>query len=99
LEECVVSSEQCRKLLSSEYVVYLKVSIPTQLERMKHGRVPSLPIEDMKNFLEKQHHERDALYEEVATTVVESAGYSDEASEIDKIVEQDVNKVMSTLEK
>ena len=99
LEECVVSSEECRKLLSSEYVVYLKVSIPTQLERMKNGRVPSLPVDNMRNFLEKQHSERDAFYEEVATLVVESVGYSDEASEINKIVEQDVNKVMKALGK
>lgn len=99
LEECVVSSEQCRKLLSSEFVVYLKVSIPTQLGRMKNGRVPSLPVDDMKNFLEKQHRERDAFYEEVATLVVESVGYSDQASEINKIIEEDVNKVMKALGK
>ncbi len=98
LEECVVSSEQCRKLLSSEYVVYLKVSIPTQLERMKTGRAPSLPVEDMKSFLEKQHSERDSFYEEIATLVVESAGCADDASEINKIVEQDVNKVMQAIE-
>ena len=99
LEECVVSSEQCRKLLSSEFVVYLKVSIPTQLSRMQNGRVPSLPVDDMKSFLEKQHHERDAFYEEVATTVVESVGYSDDALEINKIIEEDVNKVMKALGK
>jgi shikimate kinase len=99
LEECVVSSEQCRKLLSSEFVVYLQVSIPTQLGRMKHGRVPSLPIKDMKNFLEKQHHERDAFYEEIATLVVESVGYSDQISEVNKIVEEDVNKVMHMFDK
>lgn len=99
LEECVVSSEQCRKLLSSEYVVYLKVSVPTQLDRMKNGRVPSLPVEDMKNFLEKQHRERDAYFEEVATLVVESVGSPDQASEINKIVEQDVNHVMKALGK
>jgi len=97
LEECIASSEQCRKLLSSEYVVYLKVSIPTQLERMKHGRVPSLPVDDMKSFLEKQHRERDAFYEEIATTVVESIGYSDQASEINKIIEEDVNKVIMVI--
>ncbi len=50
LEECVVTSEHCRKLLSSEYVVYLKISIPMQLDRMQGGRVPSLPVENMKNF-------------------------------------------------
>ncbi|STY29166.1 shikimate kinase [Legionella wadsworthii] len=97
LEECVVSSEQCRKLLSSEYVVYLKVSVETQLERMEHGRTPSLPVENMKNFLLKQHQERDAFYEEVATLVVESLGFSDQTSEINKIIEQDVNKVLNDI--
>lgn len=98
LEECVVSSAQCRKLLSSEFVVYLKVSIPIQLSRMENGRVPSLPVEDMKNFLEKQHRERDAFYEEVATLIVESVGSSDHTSEINKIIEEDVNKVIKALE-
>ena len=97
LEECVVSSEQCRKLLSEEFVIYLKVSIPTQLERMKNGRVPSLPVDDMKNFLEKQHRERDHFYEEVASLVVESEGFSDQLSEINKIIDEDVNKVMQSL--
>ncbi|RUR14188.1 shikimate kinase [Legionella sp. km772] len=99
LEECVVSSEQCRKLLSSEFVVYLKVSIPTQLSRMENGRVSSLPVDDMKSFLEKQHSERDAFFEEIATLIVESVGSSDQVSEINKIVEEDVNKVMMALEK
>ncbi|KTC65691.1 shikimate kinase (plasmid) [Legionella adelaidensis] len=99
LEECVVLSEACRKLLSSEFVVYLKVSIPTQLDRMKNAQAPSLPVADMKIFLEKQHAERDGFYEEVATLIVESTGYSDEIAEINKIVEQDVNKVMQALEK
>lgn len=98
LEECVVSSEQCRKLLSSEFVVYLKVSIPTQLERMKNGRASSLPVADMKSFLEKQHKERDAFFEEVASLVVESVGFSDQISEINKIIEEDISKVMKAFE-
>lgn len=99
LEECVVTSEQCRKLLSSEFVVYLQVSIPTQLGRMKNGRVPSLPVDDMKSFLEKQHRERDAFYEEVATLIVESSGDSDQVSKINKLIEENVTKVMKALEK
>ena len=91
-------SEQCRKLLFSEFVVYLKVSVPTQLGCMKNGRIPSLPVDDMKNFLEKQHHERDAFYEKVATLIVESVGYSDQVSQINKIIEEDINKVMKALE-
>lgn len=98
LEECVVSSEQCRKLLAPEFVVYLKVSIPTQIVRMKNGRVPSLPIENMEHFLEKQHQERDGFYDEIATLIVESVGSSDNPSEIDEIVNADVNKVMKALE-
>ena len=99
LEECIASSEQYRKLLFPEFVIYLKVSIPTQLERMKTGRIPSLPMDDMQRFLEKQHHERDAFYEEIATLIVESVGSSDQVSEINQFVEADVNKVMQALGK
>ena len=99
LEECAISSEQCRKLLSSEYVIYLKASIPTQLERLNMGRVPSLPVNDMKAFLEKQHRERDAFYEEVANLVVETTGTSDQTSEVNKLVERDVNVAMKALGK
>jgi shikimate kinase len=98
LEECVISSEHCRKLLSSEFVIYLKVSIQTQLGRMKNGRISALPVDDMKNFLEKQHRERDAFYEEVATLIVESVGHPDHISEITKLIEEDVNKVMKALD-
>lgn len=97
LEECAITSEQCRKLLSSEFVVYLKTSVSTQLGRMKNGRIPSLPIDDMKDFLEKQHRERDAFYEEVATLIVESTGSSDQDEEINQIIDADVNKVLQEL--
>ncbi len=87
LEESVIATEENRKLLSSEFVVYLKVSVPTQLERMKGGRVPLLPIADMKAFLNKQHVERDHLFEEVATLTIDSVS-----------VDDDVNKIMKALE-
>ncbi len=94
-----MSSDHGRELLSSEFVVYLKVSISTQLSRMKNGRVSSLPVDDMKRFLEKQHRERDAFYEEIATLIVDSVGSSEQVSEINKIVEEDVNQVMKALER
>lgn len=65
---------------------------------MKYGRVSSLPIDNMKDFLERQHQERDPFYEEVATLIVESEGYSDQISEINKIIDEDVNKVMKAIE-
>ena len=83
MEESVIATEENRKLLSSEFVVYLKVSVPTQIERMKGGRIPLLPIPDLKAFLDKQHLERDSLFEEVATLVIDSVS-----------VEEDVNKAM-----
>jgi len=88
MEESVVATEENRKLLSSEFVIYLKVSTSTQLERMKGGRTPLLPIADMKAFLEKQHNERDHLFEEVATLTIDSIS-----------VEDDVNKIIKALEK
>ncbi len=99
LEEYVVLSEHCRRLLSSEFVVYLQVSIPTQLGRMQGGRVPALPVEDMKEFLQIQHDERNAFYEEVATVVIESVGSSHQAPDINKNIEDHVNKVIKALEK
>ncbi len=88
LEESVIAAKENRKLLSSEFVIYLKVSVSTQLERMKGGRVPLLPITDMKAFLEKQHNERDHLFEQVAKLTIDSIS-----------VEEDVNKIMKALEK
>jgi shikimate kinase len=87
LEEGVIATEKNRKLLSPEYVIYLKVSTPTQIERMKNGRTPLLPIANLNEFLDKLHRERDGSFEEVATLIIESIS-----------VEEDVNKVIKALE-
>ncbi len=86
MEESVIATEENRKLLSSEFVIYLKVSVPTQIERMKGGRISLLPIPDLKAFLDQQHLERDSLFEEVATLAIDSVS-----------VEEDVNKAMGAL--
>jgi len=86
LEEAVVATQENRELLSSEFVVYLKVSVPVQIERMKGGRIPLLPIADLKTFLDQQHLERDSLYEEVASLTLESVS-----------VEEDVIKIIETM--
>ncbi|WP_347251996.1 shikimate kinase [Legionella sp.] len=86
MEEAVVASEENRTLLSSQFVVYLKVSTSVQIERMQGGRAPLLPIADLKAFLDKQHLERDNLFEEVATLAIEPTS-----------VEESVNKVIESL--
>jgi shikimate kinase len=67
----IVSSEKNKQLLSSEFVVYLKVSTPVQLERTAHNPGPLLPT-DRKAFLDKLHHERDGIYEKAASFSVNS---------------------------
>lgn len=86
LEEAVIATEENRKLLSSEFVVYSKVSTPVQIERWSDGRIPLLPIADRKAFLDKQHHERDSLFEEVATLSIDSIS-----------IEKDVEKIIKNL--
>lgn len=83
LEESVIATKENRKLLSSQFVVYLKVSTHTQIERMQGGRSPLLPIADLEAFLDNQHLEQDSLFEEVATLTIESIA-----------VEEDVNKIL-----
>lgn len=86
LEEAVIATEENRKLLSQEFVVYLKVSTSMQLERMRGGRIPLLPITDLKAFLDAQHRERDHYFEEVASLVVDSIS-----------VDEDVRKIVEAM--
>lgn len=80
LEEGVVTSEENRKLLSDEYVVYLKISLNEQLAKWDQGRCPLLPIADVKTFLQTQHQERDDLYQAVATIAIDSRSVDENVS-------------------
>ena len=86
MEEAVIATEKNRKLLSSEFVVYSKVSTQQQVERMSEGQPPVFPIADPKAFLDKQHRERDSLFEEVATLTIELNS-----------VQEDVNKIIKAI--
>lgn len=88
MEEAVIATEKNRKLLSSEFVVYLKVSTPVQIERMQGGRIPLLPIVDLKSFLDKQHLERDRFFEEVATLTIDSISVEEDVLKITKALEE-----------
>lgn len=71
----IVCDEKNRQLLSYGFVVYLKVSLPIQLERLSRHPLPlGIPLvnSDVNIFLEKLHHERDGLYEKMAELVVDS---------------------------
>lgn len=66
----IVCSLKNKQLLSSEFVVNLKVSTPIQLERTTHN--PLLAVDDLKLFFDKLHKERDDLYNEVSRFSVDS---------------------------
>ncbi len=70
MEDGVITTEKNRKLLSSEFVIYLKVSTSVQIERTSYGLPPLFPIADQKTFFDKLHLERDHLFEEVATLIM-----------------------------
>jgi shikimate kinase len=65
-DDSIICHQKNQELLSSEFVVYLKVSLDVQLDRIAHNR-PLLPTADYKTFLNKLRQERDDLYEQVAS--------------------------------
>lgn len=67
----VICNEKNRKILSSEFTVYLKVSTAVQLERTLRNPDPLLLDTEMRTFLDKLHEERDDLYDQVATLTVD----------------------------
>lgn len=70
-DDTIIDSEESQQLLSKEFTIYLKVSIPVQLERISHNR-PLLPQENYQDFLDKMHQKRDALFEKVASSTLSS---------------------------
>lgn len=94
-DDTIVLSPKIKQLLSSEYVVYLKISTPLQLERMSQSSFPAFPLlsdSDRKAFLDKLHRERDSLFEELAKLTVDT--------KVDtKSLENDLNIILKDLEK
>ena len=67
-DESIICDEKARELLKSEFTVYLKVSVPVQLERISEGDYrPLLPVDNFAALIDKLHDERDGLYEQVAS--------------------------------
>jgi shikimate kinase len=84
----IVCNEKLRQLLINEFVVYLQVSIPIQIERTSRQPAQLLLVTDKKIFLDKLHHERDDLYAQVATVTINSD---------DNALEEHVMRVMKTI--
>ena len=65
-DENIICDEKARKLLKSEFTVYLQVSPSVQVERLSDYR-PLLPVDNFESFLEQLHDDRDSLYEQVVS--------------------------------
>lgn len=67
-DESIICDDKARELLKSEFTVYLKVSVPMQLERIAEGNYrPLLPVDNFASLIDKLHDERDGLCEQVAS--------------------------------
>lgn len=86
----IVCSEKNRQLLSKEFTVYLKVDASTQIERLARRDAPLLRIDDVKKFLNTLHDERDGLYEEVASLLIDTN---------DNDVDKHIANILSTVSK
>ncbi len=84
----IVLGKKNRQLLSAEFAVYLKVSIPVQTLRLARQAEPLLEAGNHKDFLNKLHLERDKYYEQVSGLIVNS-----DNSQLDKHVANVINKI------
>lgn len=72
----IICLEKARQLLAGEFVVYLKASTATQIARIARNSLPLLPIDNIHSFFERLHQERDHLYEETATLIIDTDNHA-----------------------
>jgi shikimate kinase len=68
----IICAEKNRKLLSSEFTVFLDVSTPVQISRTSRNNTPLLPVPSLDMFFDKLHAERDTLFEQIAILTINS---------------------------
>ena len=73
----VISEQNRRRLARRGKVIYLRVSIDTQLERTSYDRKrPLLQTEEPRARLEALKKQRDPLYREIAELILDTDHYS-----------------------
>src|SRR3990167_176466 len=68
----ILCSEENKKMLSSEFLVYLTVKKDVQKERRIRNSSPLLN-DDLDTFLKQLHLERDKLYEQLASITIDTS--------------------------
>lgn len=85
----IACNEKNRKLLSSEFVVYLKVSTQVQLDRTTPRNPVPLLNTSIKDFLDKLHQERDIAFDEISSLSIDTD---------DNALEEHVSKILKSLD-
>jgi shikimate kinase len=90
----VVCSDKLCERLSSEFVVYLTVSMPVQMERTSSQSEFLLSKLGREALFEKLHQERDALYQKVSNMHVNSddSALEEHVARIMKMIPDDTSK-------
>ncbi|QLZ67321.1 shikimate kinase [Legionella sp. PC1000] len=70
-DSSVVLSLKNRQLLRDEMTIFLDVSTPVQIDRTARNTTSLLPISSLSDFFDQLHDERDNLYKEVATLIIQ----------------------------
>lgn len=66
----MICDEKIRQLLAEEFLVYLQVSTPIQLDRTSRHPAPLLLVSDTKIFFDKLHAERDDYFSQSASMTI-----------------------------
>jgi shikimate kinase len=88
----IIADENNRSLLASEFTVYLQVSLPVQLLRLKRHSKPLLLNNDLESFLSILHMKYNALNEQVAKITINSDDHALEQHTSNIIARMDRDK-------
>lgn len=89
-----VCSDKLCEILSSEFVVYLMVSMPVQISRTSPQAEFLLSKLDRKSLFEKLHQDRDALYQKVSSMQINSdnSAIEEHVTDIMSMLSEDISK-------
>jgi shikimate kinase len=68
----IIFINKVRDLFLPECLIYLKADTSTQLERISRNPEQLLPVDNLEEFLDRLHQERDELYENMGNFTVNS---------------------------
>jgi len=72
MDTSFVDSEHNQQLLSSEFTIFIDVSLPIQLKRISRNPSPLVEENNIEDLLSTLHIKRDQLFEQVSDIIINS---------------------------